>query len=94
MLKDQWWWIRLTEEHRAKICLDMICEFMHLWPDDSVNKPNMCVRDYTLEQFQWWIGKKIPYNPRCKVDEIRKKELILAEQMRDAEEGDDSGGER
>lgn len=53
----------------------------------------MCVRDYTLEQFQWWIGKKIPYNPRCKADEIRKKELILAEQMRDAEEGNDSGGE-
>ena len=93
MLRDKGWKILLTDEHRAKICLDMICEFLHLWPDDVVNKTNMSVRDYSLEQFQWWIGKKIPYNPRCKADEIRKKERLLAEQIKDAKERDNSWGE-
>ena len=47
------------EEYRAKICLQMICEFLRQRPDNSMGKTNMSVKDYTLEQFQRWIGKKI-----------------------------------
>ena len=40
----------------------MICKFMNLWEDELAipDKPNMCVEDYSLKQFQWWVGKKIP----------------------------------
>lgn len=75
MLRNRWWKILLTEEHRAKICLDFICEFLHLRPDNCVNKNNMSVKDYSLQQFQSWVGKKIPYNPRNKKDEQRKRLL-------------------
>lgn len=78
MIKDRGWKILLTEEHRAKICLDMICEFLHLRPDNSVNKNNMCVTDYNLKQFQSWVWKKIPYNPRNKKDEKMRRERFLA----------------
>ena len=47
------------EEYRAKICLQMICEFLRQRPDNSMGKTNMSVKDYSLEQFQRWIGKKI-----------------------------------
>jgi hypothetical protein len=58
--------------------MDMICEFLHLWPDNCTNKTNMCVKDYTLQQFQSRIGKKIPYNPRNKKLEKEKRERLLA----------------
>jgi hypothetical protein len=35
----------------------------------------MCVKDYSLQQFQSWVGKKIPYNPRNKKDEQKKRLL-------------------
>jgi hypothetical protein len=38
----------------------------------------MCVKDYTLQQFQSRIGKKIPYNPRNKKLEKEKRERLLA----------------
>jgi hypothetical protein len=47
--------IKLTKEHRAKICLDMICEFMHIYPEEEFNNPsktNFSTSDYTLLQFQ------------------------------------------
>lgn len=78
MLKDRWWKILLTEEHRAKICMDMICEFLHLRPDNCTNKHNMCVSDYSLQQFQSWVWKKIPYNPRNKKLEKERRERLLA----------------
>ena len=80
MLSNRWWKILLTEEHRAKICLDFICEFLHLRPDNCVNKNNMCVKDYSLQQFQSWVGKKIPYNPRNKKDEQRRRLLDLEDE--------------
>jgi len=62
---QKWVWpkIIITEEHKAKICLEMICKFMNLWEDELEipDKPNMCVKDYSLEQFQWWVGKKIQW---------------------------------
>lgn len=81
MRPDEWPQILLTEEHRAKICLDFICEFLHQRPDDIMWKPNMSVKDYSLEQFQRRVGRKIPHNthPRNKklerkIIELRKRE--------------------
>ena len=65
--------IILTEEHRAKICLDMICKFLNQRPDDSMGKPNMCVKDYSLEQFQRWIWKKIYFNRHPRDKKLEKK---------------------
>ena len=42
--------------------MDLICEFLHQWPDDvfdMMDKANWSVKDYGLEQFQWWLGRKI-----------------------------------
>jgi len=77
MKKDEWPQIVITEEHRAKICLDLICEFLRQWPDDSMGKPNMCVKDYSLEQFQRRVWKKIYHNhhPRNKKLEKKLREL-------------------
>lgn len=83
MLRDRWWKILLTEEHRAKICMDMICEFLHLRPDYSTDKCHMSVNDYTLKQFQSRVGKKIPYNPRDKKAEKEKRERLLALERED-----------
>lgn len=78
MLRNQGCKVKLTEEHRAKICMDMICEFLHLWPDYCTDKPNMSVNDYTLKQFQSRIGKKIPYNPRNKkLEKLRREQRLL-----------------
>ena len=48
-----------TEDFEARICLEQICEFLRQRPDHSMWKTNMSVKDYSLEQFQRWIGKKI-----------------------------------
>ena len=68
--------IKLTKEHRAKICLDMICEFMHIYPEEafeSSDKSNFCTNDYTLLQFQKRIGKFIPYNPKYLKRKMKKQ---------------------
>ena len=64
MRPDEWLTIVITKEHRAKICMDLICEFLHQRPDDSMWKPNMCVKDYSLEQFQWRVWNKIKYSEK------------------------------
>jgi hypothetical protein len=50
-----------------------------------VNKEHMCVNDYTLKQFQSWVGKKIPYNPRDKKLEKLRREQRLLEEMEENE---------
>lgn len=68
--------IKLTKEHRAKICLDMICEFMHVYPEEAFEgswKSNFCTSDYTLLQFQKRIGKFIPYNPKYLRRKMKKQ---------------------
>ena len=57
----------LSDSHKYKIWLDLICEFLHQLPDDvfvNMDKPNFNVKDYSLEQFQWWIWRKIDENER------------------------------
>ena len=68
--------IKLTKEHRAKICLDMICEFMHIYPEEAFensDKTNFCTNDYTLLQFQKRIWKFIPYNPKYLKRKMKKQ---------------------
>jgi len=68
--------IKLTKEHRAKICLDMICEFMHIYPEEEFNNPsktNFSTSDYTLLQFQKRIGKFIPYNAKYLRRKMKKQ---------------------
>lgn len=62
-----WPTIIIDDNHRYKIGLDLICEFLHQLPDDvftRMDKPNMTVEDYGLEQFQRWIGRKIDETER------------------------------
>lgn len=62
MRKPHGWVPVITEIHKYKIVLDTILEFIHQIPDDEFTnpeKPNFCVRDFTLEQFQRWLGKKM-----------------------------------
>lgn len=75
MLPDEWLKIIVTEEHRAKICMDMICEFLHQRPDYSMNKPNMNVKDYSLEQFQRRVWKRIKYSEKSEDKKKRNNRL-------------------
>lgn len=75
MRPDEWLQIVVTREHRAKICMDMICEFLHQRPDDSMWKPNMNVKDYWLEQFQWWVWNQIKYSEKSDNKKMRNNRL-------------------
>lgn len=77
MRPDEWPQILLTEEHRAKICLDFICEFLRQRPDDIMWKPNMSVKDYSLEQFQRRVWRKIPHNTHPRNKKLEKKIIEL-----------------
>jgi hypothetical protein len=67
-------WIRNTEEFEARVVLNKICEFLRQRPDHSMWKTNMCVKDYSLEQFQRWICKKIGSpNENEEYEKYRKK---------------------
>ena len=45
--------LKQVEDHRARICLEMVCEFMRTKPEEA------CTRDVNLVEFQQWIGTKI-----------------------------------
>ena len=71
--RAKWPEIILSESHKYKIGLDLICEFLHQWDDDAfmmMNKANWSVKDYWLEQFQWWIGRKIEETERFNREKI------------------------
>lgn len=78
MLPDQWFKVVITQEHRAKICMDMICEFLHQRPDHTMWKPNFTVKDYSLEQFQSRVWKKIKYSEKSE-DKLRRNERLKRE---------------
>lgn len=75
MLPNEWLKIVVTKEHRAKICMDLICEFLHQRPDNSMGKPNMNVKDYSLEQFQWRVGKQIKFSASSEDKKKRNAKL-------------------
>lgn len=52
----------ITERHKYKIVLDVILEFLHQIPDDEFlnpEKPNFCTKDFSLEQFHWYIARRM-----------------------------------
>lgn len=62
MKKPNGWVPVITEIHKYKIVLDTILEFLHQIPDNEFNNPekyNFCVKDFTLEQFQWWLWRRM-----------------------------------
>lgn len=66
--------IKNTEDFEARIVLTKICEFLNQRPDHSMGKTNMSVKDYSLEQFQRWICKKIKSpNENEEYEKYRKK---------------------
>lgn len=59
---ERWPTELITKEHRYKIWLDLICEFLHQRDDDAFiggEKANFSVKDYWLEQFQRRLGRKL-----------------------------------
>lgn len=45
--------LKQVEDHRARICLEMVCEYMRTRSEEE------CTRDVKLMEFQQWIGTKI-----------------------------------
>lgn len=45
--------LKQVEDHRARICLEMVCEFMRTKSEEQ------STRDVKLVEFQQWIGTKI-----------------------------------
>lgn len=57
-----------VEDHRARICLEMVCEFMRTKPEE------VSTRDVSLIEFQQWIGAKIfSPNENQEYETYRKK---------------------
>jgi hypothetical protein len=65
-----------VEDHRARICLDKICEFMR--------KDGRGIQSISLLEFQQWIGKQINTpneNPQYELYQKYKKRLTLYKKM-------------
>lgn len=45
--------LQKVEDHRARICLEMVCEYMRTQPEE------VCTKDVALVEFQQRIGSKI-----------------------------------
>jgi len=61
-----------VEDHRARISLDMVCEFMREIPDE------LSTKDIPLLAFQQWIGTKIlSPNGNAEYEKYKKKYRML-----------------
>lgn len=62
-MKKPWWKIKhkVSEWYKYKIVLETILEFLHRVPEEHFEweKKHYCVKDYTLENFQFYVCKKI-----------------------------------
>lgn len=57
-----------VEDHRARICLEMVCEYMRSQPEEISTK------DVALIEFQQWIGAKIlSPNENQEYEQYRRK---------------------
>ena len=57
-----------VEDHRARICLEMVCEYMRTRPEE------VCTRDVALVEFQQRIGAKIlSPNENQEYEQYRRK---------------------
>lgn len=52
-MKKQLRTLKQVEDHRARICLEMVCEYMRTQPEEY------CTKDVALVEFQQRIGTKI-----------------------------------
>ena len=60
--------LQKVEDHRARICLEMVCEYMKTKPEE------VCTRDVALIEFQQWIGTKIlSPNENLEYEQYRRK---------------------
>lgn len=60
--------LKQVEDHRARICLEMVCEYMKTQPEEA------CTRDVALVEFQQWIGTKIlSPNENQEYEQYRRK---------------------
>lgn len=60
--------LQKVEDHRARICLEMVCEYMRTKPEE------VCTRDVALIEFQQWIGTKIlSPNENQEYEQYRRK---------------------
>lgn len=50
----------LSDIHKSKIVLWMICEFLRTREDDTTREWGAGTKEYRLIEFQQWIGEKIP----------------------------------
>ena len=60
--QSEWRIKEYDKAHRYKIAFDVILEFLHLLPDGCFENPeysNFSVKDYGLEQFQWYVCRKL-----------------------------------
>ena len=66
-----------VEDHRARICLDMVCEFMRSTPSE------LSTMDIPLKEFQQWIGMKIlSPNGNAEYEKYKKKYRQLKKKAR------------
>lgn len=77
--------LKQVEDHRARICLEMVCEYMRTRPEEE------CTRDVKLMEFQQWIGTKIlSPNESQEYEKYRRKyreqKKIIAEKRMQAKE--------
>ena len=64
-MKKPWWKKqKVSEGYKYKITLMAILEFLHRVPEEHFewDKKHYSVKDYSLEQFQFYICKKIDEN--------------------------------
>jgi hypothetical protein len=56
--------VKPSEWYKYKIVLETILEFLHRVPEEHFewDKKHYCVKDYSLENFQFYICKKIDEN--------------------------------
>lgn len=60
--------LQKVEDHRARICLEMVCEYMKSQPEEISTK------DVALIEFQQWIGAKIlSPNENQEYEQYRRK---------------------
>lgn len=60
--------LQKVEDHRARICLEMVCEYMKSQPEE------ISTRDVALVEFQQWIGAKIlSPNENQEYEQYRRK---------------------
>lgn len=85
-MRNQLKTLKQVEDHRARICLEMVCEYMRTRPEEESTK------DVYLVGFQQWVGAKIlSPNENQEYEKYRRK---YREQKKIARLNDIDNGEK